>query len=366
MRLSTLFLLICFLISPAFFAQTRVIAANQNPQRDTIALVPFWGNPIAAEFGNVLNMTLRNNARYRPFPVDMVNLPPDVPEGGFPPYICPSPSLTAGSPYAMTGEVVWSDDYNIYVLRLYLWEMETRRLVSSDEMQAADKAGCEAVLPPLLEWMLSWLPAPEEQAAAKGKWLYLGLRAGPSFGFYQRPIREPFVEQQADNYYNINAAVQASAELLSFLAIQTEMVFTRDYAPFVSYQIVSPPSGGNMLELEAAPFVSWSMMIPLSLKLTIRKPKYFAAVLGGAYLTLPLGEMWNESPGDGFKYSVKPPFGITAGINSGVKAGPGYIFLDIRWNADLGETVKDSGEAIYKRGMVSLSLGYEIGFFTKK
>lgn len=357
--------LICFLCAGALFAQTDGDAESAGQR--TIAVLPFWGDPIAAEFGDVLIMTLVRNELYRPFIVDMRNLPPDVPEGGFPPYICPSPSLTAGSPYAITGEVLWSDEYNMFVLRMYLWEMATRRLVSSDEMQALDRAGGEVALPALLDWMLSWLAIPAEQTfPVQNKWLYLGLRAGPSFGFYQRSIREPFVEQQVDNYYNANAAVQASVELLPFLGIQTELSFNRDYAPFVSYQIVSPPSGGSTLALESAPFVSWSLMIPLNLKMTLRRPTYFVAVFGGAYVTLPLGEMKQESSGKTFKYFFEPPIGITVGINSGVKAGPGYVFVDIRWNADLGEKVMDSGEAFYKRGMISLSLGYEVGFIPKK
>jgi hypothetical protein len=353
-----------FLCAGALVAQTGL--GLESAEQERIAVLPFWGDPISAEFTDVLMMTLVRNEQYRPFLVDMRNLPPDVPEGGFPPYICPSPSLTAGAPYAITGEVLWSDDSNMYVLRMYLWEMESRRLVSSDEMQALDRAGCEIALPALLDWMLSWLAIPAEQSfPVKDKWLYLGLRAGPAFGFYQRSMREPFVEQQVDNYYNVNAALQASVELLPFLGIQTELSFIRDYAPFVSYQIVSPPSGGNSLTLEAAPFISWSMMIPLNLKLSIRRPSYFVAFFSGVYVTLPLGEMKQESSGKTFKYFFEPPVGISVGINSGVKAGPGYIFVDIRWNADLGEKVTDSGEAFYKRGMICLSLGYEVGFIQK-
>jgi hypothetical protein len=363
-----LFWVVFFVLGTALSAQTWADrAASVTKQKISIALIPFWGDTtdIAAQFSAVLNQLVGKNPDYRPLPINMSFLPPDVPEGGFPPYICPSISMVGGAPFAITGEVTWIDDYATNEVRLYLWEIETRRLVFSDEMQAADRDGCEAAMPSLLEWMLSWLPAPASDKKTApvytDKWLYLGLRAGPSFSFYARSTANPFLEDHAEHYYNINGAFQVSGQLLGFLNIQAEAVFTTDYAPFASYTVVS-----NDIDRRSDPVFSYSLMIPLVIKFTFRRSSHYAAVFGGAYYALPLAEMQNESFGGSFKYSMDLPFGYTAGLNTGMKAGPGFIFLDLRYSADLGETLADSGESVYRRSMVCISLGYEFGLLSKK
>ncbi|GHU14297.1 hypothetical protein FACS1894161_4900 [Spirochaetia bacterium] len=330
-----------------------------------IALVPFWGvdQNIITQFGNVLQANLEKNEAYTPLPVDMTNLPEDVPEGGFPPYICPSPSLIKESPYAITGELTRNEDEDLYHLRLYLWEMESSRLLCSDELAAGDRQQCETVLPSLLEWMLSWTAKPGKETLAAAvpeeNWLYLGLRLGPSLRIYSRPEEAPILEKEVTHYFNISAAFQAAFEFLPFLGVQAELVFTTDYAPFSAYNNVSQ-------EFKTDPMSSASLMFPLLLKYTFRKNSLFASALGGLYFTLPLGEMENDIFGGNFEYSVDPPVGYTLGIDLGMKMGPGFLFLDLRWAADLGTTViKDTGQTLYKRSMVSLCVGYQLGFFAK-
>jgi hypothetical protein len=69
-----------------------------------------------------------------------------------------------------------------------------------------------------------------------------------------------------------------------------------------------------------------------------------------------------------FSYSVFPPLGLLGGVSTGVPLGPGIIFADLRYAADLGELeLKDGGEIeTYRRHMLSLSIGYEFGFFRKR
>jgi hypothetical protein len=335
-----------------------------------IALVPFWGvdqNTIT-QFGNVLLTNLEKKDAFTPVPVDMTNLPEDVPEGGFPPYICPSPSLIKGSPYAITGELTRGEDDDLYHLRLYLWEMENSRLLCSDELAAGDRQQCETALPSLLEWLLSWIAKPPEEtvptavpAAPEENRLYLGLRLGPSLRIYSRPDEPPIFENEVTHYFNINIAFQATWEFMPSLGVQAELVFTTDYAPFTFYR-----DEGNIRVFSMDPMLSASLMFPFLLKYTFRKGPLFAAALGGLYFTLPLGEMQNDSFGGNFEYSVDPPLGYTLGINLGMKAGPGFLFLDLRWAADFGTTViKDTGQTLYRRSIVSICIGYEMGFLPK-
>lgn len=349
--------------------------------RTVMALIPFWGGgeEIITQFGDVLYQTLEKGGAYRPDAIDMTNLPEDVPEGGFPPYVCPSPSLTKETPYAITGEITREESGGLYHLRLYLWEMANNRLLYSDEIVVQDKEECERFLPPTLEWLFSWLPdssgntaeqPPAEplvvspQAVEEYR-LYLGLKLGSSIRFYYRPADAIFVENDVSHFFNIITGIQASYYFFPFLGVQAEALFTNDYAPYKSYNIQQTATTGS-LSTNNSPFTAYSLMFPLSLKLTLRKPSFFASALVGGYFILPLGEMRNTAlSGETFAYTVDPPLGYNVGIDLGTKLGPGNLFLDIRWAQDLGMTQTDSGTTVFRRSMVSIALGYELGFFPR-
>jgi hypothetical protein len=349
-------------------------------EKMAVALIPFWGadGDIRDQFGESLWLAVDQMNAYRPVRVDMEHLPADVPEGGFPPYVCPSPSLTADMPYALTGEVLPDGETGLYHLRLYLWEMAHNRLLYSDELTAENREEADSGLPALVKWLFSRADSPPTAADEAGfelflppsnpveHWLFLGLRAGTSLRFYSRPQAEPFVEKDVHHYFNLNIALQASVHFNSLLGVQAEAIFTTDYAPFKSYAITGG-SVTNTLSLYDAPITAWSLMVPLALKIPHRDAPLRAAGLAGLYLAAPLGTMQNNVMGGTFGYALTVPIGYTLGIDLGMKAGPGYLFLDLRWAQDLGDTVKaGSQELIYRRSMISLSAGYELGFFRKR
>jgi hypothetical protein len=351
----------------------RLFAQDERP---AVALVPFRNaeEGLAAQFTEALYLSVENDGAYRPQTVDMDNLPADVPEGGFPPYVCPSPSMTGAAPYAMTGEMTLDSQTSLYRLRLYFWEMADTRLVSSDEVSVRDAEECAAFLPPLARWLFSRaepaadlpeeaffeMPEPEPEPAEYR--LYAGLRAGSSLRFYSRIVSSPFVENDVSYFFNLTAGIQGAYYFFAGFGVQLDLLFTNDYAPFKSYEL--PPSPDGDLYTSNDPFSSVSLMIPLALKYTFRKGGHFASVLAGGYLTIPLGKMENESLGGSFAYT--PPPGYTLGVSLGTKAGPGNLFLDLRWAADLGETRTNAGVLIYQRSMVSITAGYELGFIRKR
>lgn len=359
-------------------ADTTEASTNGNDgggaDKQTMSLIPFWGNDknLNGQFDAVLNQVMAQHEKYRPEAVDMSNLPPDVPPGGFPPYVCPSPSMTQDAPYALTGEITSGDDGDH--VRMYLWEMANNRLLFSDELVAVDKDQFQSTLPSMLDWLFSWIGDPA-QAGGEGdgsgdalgagtyadKWLYLGLRAGPAFGFYARAEGARYTEQAVNNFGNLNAALQASVQLLSFLSVQTEVVFATDYAPFRWLDNKTDPT---QISLRGDAMSSFSLMIPLLVKYTYRQPRYYGTVFAGLYAAMPLGEMKSKS--GNFKYSFDTPAGYALGIGTGMRTGPGFLFLDIRWSADLGQTCDDKGDPLYKRSMVSIGIGYELGLIDKK
>ena len=353
---------------------------SSRDYRAAIALVPLWGTDgeIIAQCGEALRDTLEEGGTYRPLPVDMEHLPADVPPGGFPPYVCPSPSLTGQAPYAITGEVV-QDASEAYHLRLYLWEMENTRLAYTDEITIRDREECERFLPPALEWLLSHLPEPPWKPAAAAPApageasrlrlptpdyyrLYLGMKVGSAFRFYSRPPDGFFLEDDVAYFFNVAAGVQLAWHFLPFLGVQAEAEFASDHAPFRTVN----KNNTDSLSAYNAPFTAYSLSFPLLLKYSFRRNAFVISALAGGYLFLPLDYMRNEAlvPGSGglFGYSMEPPLGYIAGIDLGTKIGPGNLFLDLRWAQDLGTIRAASGETAYKRGMFSIAIGYELGF----
>jgi hypothetical protein len=242
--------------------------------------------------------------------------------------------------------------------------MDTNRLVFTDEMTAFDRVDCEANLPILLNWLLSWIDREGERENAVAappepeKWLWLGLRGGSSLRFYTRPDRLPFIENDVSSFLNLNAAAQVSLHLFPWLDLQAEVNFTTDYAPYIL---------DDETKTKTEPFTSQSLMFPLLARFNLRKGNFMAGLLGGPYFFVPLGQMENDYYGGSFDYKMDLPIGYTAGFNIGMKVGPGYLFLDTRWAADLGALKRASDEAnLYQRSMVTLNIGYEMGFFTKK
>jgi hypothetical protein len=96
------------------------------------------------------------------------------------------------------------------------------------------------------------------------------------------------------------------------------------------------------------------MMFPLTLKGTFHLDRFVIGPIVGAYVPLSL------SP----DYDYSFPLGFTAGADLGIHWGPGLLFLDIRYSQDIGE-FRQNEAGKYRRGMLSMSLGYLWGFFRR-
>ena len=347
-----------------FFFLTFWLSAQASSFTSSVALFPLWGDNegIVDSFGEELFISINAQDNFVPWWVDMTNLPSDVPIGGFPPYVCPSPSTTRTSPFAVTGEVIQQRSTGLWRLRLYLWRMTDSRLIISDELSARDLDDCRSILPYILTWMFSQtreesvvrvVEQPTEQirtiyftASEPTKWLYLGLRGGGSMRIYSdmdayiaHPDRSEIV-----SYENFHFAFHTNLQFSSFLGLQLEALYTRVLA--------------DKLE-------SWSFMFPFMLKGSYRTGTISIAGFAGCYFWVPLGEVTNIEN----KYNFipeDPPLGYTAGIMLGNKVGPGYIFIDVRWASDFKDHVNEFTKEHFHRSIFSLSLGYELGFFTKK
>jgi hypothetical protein len=206
---------------------------------------------------------------------------------------------------------------------------------------------------------------PEEDIYAK--WLRLGLRLGPSFRFYTPPDDTPYTggDTQA---VSMDLALQAGVQILPFLSIQAEVVFTWDNASLWAYE--GQTSGGHTsANRYTIDYSSFSLLFPLLAKFDFYPGEFKISPFIGAYCLVPLGNLKvSNSLNDGEdspSWSVSPPLGLLGGLSGAMKMGPGAIIADVRYAADL-ENLEAENKDIFRRSMISLTVGYELGFFPKK
>jgi hypothetical protein len=198
----------------------------------------------------------------------------------------------------------------------------------------------------------------------KTQWLFLGARIGPSLRLYTPVGDTPFTGGDTPGF-SLDLGIQASVQIVPVLSIQVEMVFTWDNAPVWNYFYVPEK---NDVDRYTRQFSSFSLQFPLIAKLNFYPGAFRVSPFFGGYVLLPLGDMKVDSTKDAeqnYAYSFSPPFGLLGGIAAALPVGSGMLFADIRYAGDLGEPELRDGGSAYQRNMLSLSIGYEFGFFKK-
>jgi hypothetical protein len=196
-------------------------------------------------------------------------------------------------------------------------------------------------------------------------WLYVGLRAGPSLRFYT-PANDTRYTGGDTRSVSLDVALQAGVQVLPFLTVQAEAVFTWDNASLWAYKSIS---GIQMRYTND--YTAFSLQIPLLVKYDFYPGRFRLSPFFGAYCVLPLGKLNASDSLDGNRqsldYELSSPFGLLGGLSGAVQFGPGAIIADLRYTADLGEFKGRDGDIEkFKRSMVSFTVGYEFGFFAKK
>ena len=389
MRLTTrkiLFLTSLFLfLSLSVFPQTKKTESvkTEPAKTEPVALVPFWGpdEKFIKEFGEELYKGVNNLQGYKSVIIDMTKLPDDVPAGGFPPYICPSPSLIKTNPIAITGELIADpEDEEFWHLRLYLWEMADTRLVFSDELTAYDRQECAAALPGMLEWLFSWLKKGKEAASTVAggvytptsmpyHWMYVGARAGwiplrmQTFPSWDDSVNPSTYKTYIFNEFrSVSGAISYSMalfpEYISFFsrfAVQAEGIFIFDFPT------KTPIYRPNFTQTTTTMTILPTLLLKYQM---YRQGNMLFTLFGGGYtwFTLNPDEVGYRSKG------IKIPLGVTGGVTFGGKLDPlpGIFFIDLRYSMDFFDTImKKDGEG-FRRRDVTISIGYEYGFITKK
>jgi hypothetical protein len=204
-----------------------------------------------------------------------------------------------------------------------------------------------------------------EKNGLDAQWLYLGVRTGPSLRFYTPSGAAPYTGGDTSGL-SLDAALQLNLRVLSFLSIQGEAVFTWDKASLWAYR----QSDGE-IDRYSIDVSSLSIQFPILIQLNFYPGRFRVSPFFGPFFSVPLGNITVTNLPDGsehsYAYSYSPPVGLLGGLNGAMQFGPGAIFADLRYAADLGEPEAKEGDMpTYRRSMASLTLGYELGFFNRK
>jgi hypothetical protein len=344
----------------------------------TVDTTPYYD----AATREINNLTLKT--KFIPIRVEMTD--PDSMMPDEPPQSVPMPDNTH---YALTGEVYYDDEFEEYHYQLWLWNMVEPALVYTDELVAADFDESDMYIPAMVEWIFSHVfsvsdeyelglrkEEPEDDTSPdseewKHKWLYLGIKGGLTSRFYLSALPADITEADKSSL-GFEAGLQAAVQFLPNFAVQVEALFTMDKAKFnyIEHQPDTNEADGALLRVDHDwEYSSYSLNIPVLIKLPFRPHRFLVAPYAGIYVTLPIGQMthYNGKTGaeESFDWKNTLPIGYIAGFDLGIKLGPGVLFTDIRYAADIGRAARDSGD-LYTRHGLSFSLGYEIGLISKK
>jgi hypothetical protein len=279
------------------------------------------------------------------------------------------------SDFYITIDLEKSEGYNAVALALY--DTQTEDMIATNAMGYERTSDMDKWNRYLIYELMADAPTPtgtantdadETASGAKSKspsglgspdyWAYLGARAGYSMRFYTDPGKNigGFKSDDWPLGNTFEAGIQASGQVLPFLAIQAEGLFTMDTAL-------------KKLKKVDIEYKTMSLKFPLVVKFTFRPEQWLIAPLGGIYINAPLLKMRQTIKDDESWYKWKwKSIGWTAGVEVGRRLGPGTLFLDLRYAADIGDTFIDwqgADTSMYRRTAATISLGYDFGLFKK-
>jgi hypothetical protein len=359
-------------------AQTPPTESVDADQISEVAVMAFIGDDAAANtlLRDAVVKEVQGVGRYTPWTVsgedhpEILGLRPDEP---------PDTEYLGASQYALTGEF-YTDPIGSKHLQLWLWNSGDGSLVYTDERITRDIEEALSYMPAMIIWVFSRIPGNaifglqhDSKPDPLNNWLYAGMRGGGSFRSYTLPesTKDHYSRALVDLSYE--ASFQAAFKFLPFMSVQAEAVFTQDRAKLQGSGYENE-GGASWHTFYTDSYTSTSLLFPLTVKFPLVIDPYVISPFCGAYWTLSLGSMMLDSnistrkTGE-FDYDLTGRFGLTAGVDLGIRLGPGILFLDTRYDGDFGETVTqmdDGTEIHYKRAMLSISIGYELGLVKKR
>jgi hypothetical protein len=334
-----------------------------------VSILPFIGEEEDADvFNAAVSDAARRLQKYSPRNINAqaaralgVGIPTDMP---------PIREMVPGARYALTGGVYPGNYEAERYLQLWLWDMRSSTMIYTDDLVYEDRAKGLEALPGLVEWLFSHITeeAEEPEPVSEPGWtdnlVNLGVRSGVSRRWYTS-ADETGPGAHALVY---EGGVFASVFLNSLFSLQLEANFSFDN---LVYRGISNTAAGGPYNPEYAKVrhTAYSLAIPLILKANFRTRMVRFAPFAGLYAFLPLGKADYAKKPTGetgsYAWSASVPLGYVAGLEAAMRCGPGLLLADIRYSGDFDAiTIQDDAETSYKRGAVTIALGYAFGFIT--
>jgi hypothetical protein len=375
-----------YINQPVFFLLVLGILLSLAPQRGaaqtgdrTVALMLFAGDD--QDMGVWLQTVVaREVEAFGGYTAQRVN-PAQYPETlCVPPNQPPAPAYPGNAPYVLTGEYSVDAD-NLWHFQLWLWISSTGALVYTDRIVFRDNDEAERYVASMIRWMFLYIPGdiartrsgtetdynredpvPKETGDRNpfftGRF-HLGMRQAVSFNTYYTLVSGDY-HGSASHGLGIDGALLLDFRLFRLLSLQTEIIIS--YDTFTVENITQINTSTYTRSRDKA--YAMSLMFPLMIKVPLALGKFTVSPFMGLYFVLPLGSL-NVSPEGStgmasYNYSIDPPLGLLFGIEAGLTLGPGQLFLDFRYDRDLGKTSADKGSGIqYARSRIGMSLGYK-------
>jgi len=183
---------------------------------------------------------------------------------------------------------------------------------------------------------------PKDNTDWRSQWLYLGVSAFWSPRIYSGNV-------QSTKMLNFGAGVSAELQFLDFLSAETGFALVPEQ--------IRTPYGNSVDKLDLI------LEIPLLVKY-----KYILK-LGTYHLFKPYGGIHANFP----LYGDARPllFSVCAGLQYGIKAGPGMFFIDTRFSTDIGnyrvnKATDNTPIPFSNKFQVDVGIGYKFGFFSRQ
>jgi hypothetical protein len=293
----------------------------------------------------------------------------------------------ATAEFTLTSTLI--EEIDDILLQLTLWRTKTNEVLVSQEMVYGNLDDALELMPLLVQTLLDNIPiiVPPEEDFWRDRWLHLALRGGVAPRLYyseDSPGHTPI-----SICITVVTGLSVGVPVWKYLTIQAEINFTMDNVSAKDYLLVQRnPGDPGYAEFgpigwstQTIGFTTFNLSFPLIFKTHILHGTLMVSPFIGAALTATINPVMNnykkESDGDvlaeeKLNYSMEIPVGLIAGVYLGMKLGPGALFMDMRFNTDIGRITveppsnpQDVGVS-FRRFGITFALGYEFGFLPKK
>jgi hypothetical protein len=229
----------------------------------------------------------------------------------------------------------------MYVFTVKLQDNVTKRILAEQDLIYRSLEDFVPVLPVVMSNIFSYpLVKPGEgEDAWRDKWLYAKAAAAWNPRVY-------YGQRESTYYLNFGGSIGAEFQFLDFMSTELNIEIAPDW-------ILNTPTYQDK-------YLDLIMEIPLIIKYIFKPSRYFM-------IEPYAGIQFNISL---FTNAIPPACSWLLGLQYGVKAGKGVIFVEPRIAGDIGSSslnIPRIGIEIdaYRRFSIYLGIGYKYGFFTR-